>query len=151
VVAALSASCGQDLRGTFRSEYGFPLDDAAWPEILDAVQARVAARTWTPLAVGEGAIAPGASARISAVAPNPFRGGALVSVRTGRGGPASLTILDVNGRRVRTLQRGWLAAGAHELRWDGLDGRGHRAAPGVYLVRFESATGGDTRKLTLLE
>jgi hypothetical protein len=47
-VAAMSASTGQDLRSFFASEYGFPIDNPAWPAILSAVQARVAARTWTP-------------------------------------------------------------------------------------------------------
>jgi len=43
-VAAMSASAGEDLRGLFASRYGFPIDDAAWPDILSAVQARVAVR-----------------------------------------------------------------------------------------------------------
>jgi hypothetical protein len=44
LVAALSASAGQDLRSRFTSEYGFPIDNAAWPEILSSVQARIGAR-----------------------------------------------------------------------------------------------------------
>ena len=52
-VAALSASAGQDLRSTFSFEYGFPIDDAAWPEILGCVQSRIDARPWQPPAEGD--------------------------------------------------------------------------------------------------
>ena len=46
LVAAISASAGTDLRATFRTDYGFPVDDAAWSDIWPIVQAKVAARTW---------------------------------------------------------------------------------------------------------
>ena len=46
-VAAVSASAGVDLRDTFRSDYGFPIDDEAWPDIWPIVQSRVAARAWS--------------------------------------------------------------------------------------------------------
>ena len=44
LVAALSASAGQDLRGRFAAEYGFPSDDAGWATMLSAAQARIGAR-----------------------------------------------------------------------------------------------------------
>ncbi|MBU0616895.1 MAG: hypothetical protein KKI02_04190, partial [Planctomycetes bacterium] len=52
-VAALSASAGADLRATFATEYGFPIDDAAWPDILACVQARIDARPWQSAIVGD--------------------------------------------------------------------------------------------------
>ncbi|GMU23751.1 MAG: hypothetical protein AMXMBFR13_38290 [Phycisphaerae bacterium] len=48
IVAAASVTAGDDLRGLFAEEYGFPIDDDAWPEILAAVEARIAARPWLP-------------------------------------------------------------------------------------------------------
>ncbi|HOW69996.1 MAG TPA: kelch repeat-containing protein [Phycisphaerae bacterium] len=48
IVAAFSASAGQDLRDHFSSEYGFPIDNTAWPSMLAAAQARIAARPWRP-------------------------------------------------------------------------------------------------------
>ncbi|MBP7936456.1 MAG: hypothetical protein KA354_17595 [Phycisphaerae bacterium] len=45
-VAAVSASVGEDLRSLFAGRYGFPIDDASWPEMLAAAQARIAARPW---------------------------------------------------------------------------------------------------------
>ena len=49
-VAAISASTGLDLRSTFATDYGFPVDDASWPDILTHVQQRIAAR---PLIEGD--------------------------------------------------------------------------------------------------
>lgn len=48
LVAAFSASAGQDLRDHFSSEYGFPIDNTTWPLMLAAAQNRVAARPWQP-------------------------------------------------------------------------------------------------------
>ena len=45
-VAALSASTGDDLRARFATDYGFPIDHDAWPEMLAAAQTRIAARPW---------------------------------------------------------------------------------------------------------
>jgi hypothetical protein len=42
----MSASAGEDLRSLFGTEYGFPTDDEAWPDILAAVQAKIAARPY---------------------------------------------------------------------------------------------------------
>ena len=47
VVAAASATAGQDLRTLFAGTYGFPIDNDAWPAILAAVQTRIAARSWS--------------------------------------------------------------------------------------------------------
>ena len=46
LVAALSASAGEDLRSRFTAEFGFSIDDEAWPEMLAAAQARIASRPW---------------------------------------------------------------------------------------------------------
>jgi hypothetical protein len=57
-------------------------------------------------------------------------------------------VFDVNGRRVRSLFRGLLPAGAQALSWDGLDQRGARAAAGVYFVRLR--VGGEERVLKVV-
>ncbi|MBU0639533.1 MAG: Ig-like domain-containing protein [Planctomycetes bacterium] len=46
LVAALSASASDDLRTRFTNDYGFPIDNAAWPDMLAAAEARVTARPW---------------------------------------------------------------------------------------------------------
>jgi carboxypeptidase D len=50
-------------------------------------------------------------------------------------GPVRVGLFDAQGRRVRLLLDGRLAAGPHALAWDGRDGAGRAAASGVYFVR----------------
>jgi len=61
-----------------------------------------------------------------------------------------LEILDVRGRRVRTLVDEERAPGLHHVRWDGRDGAGRRVASGVYLVILEADGARRSRKILLL-
>jgi len=68
--------------------------------------------------------------------PNPSRGAAEISLALSRSvTAASVELLDLNGRRLRTLHQGPLSAGAHRLLWDGRDALGRSAASGIYWVR----------------
>jgi len=67
--------------------------------------------------------------------PNPFRGEAQVELVLPQPASVAVTVLDVTGRRVRTLAEGPRAAGTHAFRWDGRDEAGRASAPGLYLVR----------------
>jgi DNA-binding response OmpR family regulator len=53
-------------------------------------------------------------------------------------GDASIEILDVQGRLIRSVHRGFLPAGEHRLDWDGRDEAGNRVAPGLYMARLHS-------------
>lgn len=73
-------------------------------------------------------------ALVSAPDRNPFR----EAVHFTLDGPAargSITVWDVQGRTVRRLFEGVLAAGPRTFAWDGRDDAGRRAAPGIYLIR----------------
>lgn len=54
-------------------------------------------------------------------------------------GDVELGIVDIQGRQVRTVHRGTLAAGPHRITWDGRNTGGSLASPGVYfsVLRFE--------------
>ena len=54
--------------------------------------------------------------------------------------PVVVQVRDVAGGLVREVYNGLDAAGRHRRQWDGLDGRGQRVAPGVYICRVEVAT-----------
>jgi len=62
----------------------------------------------------------------------------------------SLAILDVQGRRVRSLVDGMQAAGAHDVSWGGEMDDGHPAADGVYFYRLETGGKATSRKLALV-
>jgi len=51
IAAAFSASTGQDLRTLFETDYGFPIDDGAWPTLLACAQQKIAARTFDQQAI----------------------------------------------------------------------------------------------------
>ena len=77
---------------------------------------------------------------LRAIYPNPFRAAATVDFTLAHGGPASLTVFDMQGRRVRGLLRGVpLAAGPHTIEWDGRTDEGRTVAAGAYFVRLEAA------------
>lgn len=57
IAAAFSASTGQDLRSLFETDYGFPIDDAAWPTLLACAQQKISARTFDQQAVCEALVA----------------------------------------------------------------------------------------------
>ncbi len=63
---------------------------------------------------------------------------------------ASLRIVDALGRQVAVLHEGPLAAGRHQLVWDGRDARGQACSSGLYFSLLETPTDRATGKLTLL-
>lgn len=64
--------------------------------------------------------------------------------------PVTLRLFDIAGRAVITLLGGEpLAAGRHEVAWDGRTGRGGRVAPGIYMLRLGTPTGARTQKLVV--
>ena len=52
---------------------------------------------------------------------------------------------------MRVLAEGTLAAGAHEVAWDGRDAQGRTVPSGLYFARLTTEYGIETRKLALLK
>ena len=84
---------------------------------------------------------PGPSTRVALEGrPNPSRaGGSTLHFDLAANESLSLTLYDLAGREVRSLAKGEFGAGPHDVEWNGLDASGHRAAPGIYLVRLKGA------------
>jgi hypothetical protein len=76
---------------------------------------------------------------------NPFRAATTLRYALPEGGPVTLTVYDVLGRRVATLVDGEKAAGRHTAT---LDGR--RLASGAYFVRLQSGDRVQTRRVQLV-
>ena len=93
----------------------------------------------------------GAAARtwLEASAPNPSNGDVALSYVLARGQRARVTIVDVSGRLVRTLQAGNLAAGMHRVQWDGRSDSGATERDGVYFCRLASDDGVYARTIVL--
>jgi len=62
-----------------------------------------------------------------------------------------LTVHDVTGRTVATLTDQVMAAGAHEVAWNGRDDAGSSVRPGVYFARLAAAGQETSRKLLLVQ
>jgi hypothetical protein len=82
--------------------------------------------------------------------PNPFSNETTIRFDLPLAGRARIEVIDVTGRRVRTLQDGPRGAGSHTLRWDGLDDAGVSTSAGVYYYRLETSAGWITRSLVRL-
>jgi hypothetical protein len=82
--------------------------------------------------------------------PNPFRSRTRIGFDVPEAAPVALVIYDVQGRKVRTIVDGLVAAGRHVVEWDGRDGDDHAVASGVYLCRIRSGGKAEARKLVLL-
>ena len=96
-------------------------------------------------------VGPATGARLSlSASANPFRPGAaplVVRWSSPRGDPATLDVLDLQGRQVATLARAAGASAEQTARWDGRDKGGAPAPAGLYLVRLRA--GRATRVLRL--
>ncbi len=81
--------------------------------------------------------------------PNPFNPLTTLHFTLPQAGPTRLAVYDPRGQLVALLLQDILTAGEHTATWNGLDAMGHSVASGVYVVRLETFSGGDARKITL--
>jgi hypothetical protein len=79
--------------------------------------------------------------------PNPFNPRTKVSFGLRREGTVTLRVYDVQGRLAATLVNGRMAAGNHEVEFNG-----DRLASGVYMMRLQMPDGVEmTRRITLMK
>jgi len=98
---------------------------------------------------GASAVGADASGRLRTVGPNPFRHEARVEFELARPAAVELEVIDVDGRRVRTLASGPRAAGRHVESWDGRTAAGRRASAGVYFVRLRAGDRVESERIVL--
>ena len=88
--------------------------------------------------------------------PNPFNPETWIPYRLAEGAFVTLTIYDLSGQVVRTLDVGRQNASAYENRskaiyWDGRNELGQRAASGVYFYHLSAGDYSATRKMLILK
>ncbi len=83
--------------------------------------------------------------------PNPFNPVTTIALDLPRAGVATLKIYDLRGALVRTLVDERLAAGHHEIEWNGTDNRGAAVASGVYFSETRAAGEVMVHKLALVK
>ena len=85
---------------------------------------------------------------LGAPRPNPSRGTSIFSLGVPIASQGRVDVLDVAGRRVRTLAAREFAAGTREVVFDGRDDAGRELRPGVY--RVLARVGGETTSRTIV-
>jgi hypothetical protein len=70
--------------------------------------------------------------------PNPFIDGTYIEFKLNTAGKYRLSVLDVNGRLIRTLGDEDQLSTDHTLYWDGRDNSGKTVISGVYFYRLET-------------
>jgi len=101
-------------------------------------------------AIADILLAPG---DVLGVYPNPSSPDkAGVLFRLARAGNVTLSIYDVAGRQVRTLESGFFKGGVQNLTWNGKDDSGQAVPTGIYLVRLTSSNGDHaTRRMVFFQ
>lgn len=87
---------------------------------------------------------------LSQNSPNPFMGQTGVRYSVARETHVEITVFSVRGQRVRTLVDETVPAGWNAARWDGRDGQGRDASPGVYFYRMSAGAYRSVRKMVKL-
>jgi len=96
----------------------------------------------------DGAAAVPAPLAFGSIAPNPCRESVEITYALAHAEQILLTVTDVTGRTVATLENRTVSAGEHRVVWGARDDRGRPLAAGVYLARLTS--GGTTRVARLV-
>jgi uncharacterized protein (DUF779 family) len=81
---------------------------------------------------------PGASLAFAPVSPNPAHGPTTLRFTLPEPRDVELVVTDLGGRRVATLSREHLAAGAQAIEWSGRDATGRAAPSGIYFATLVS-------------
>jgi outer membrane protein assembly factor BamB len=92
----------------------------------------------------------GGSLRLDLPAPNPRDGPTRIAWEMPAAARVRVEIFDVAGRLVRTLVDGDVAAGRHEVVWDGEDRFGSRSSAGVYFARARAGSESAVRQFVRL-
>ncbi|TFH65256.1 MAG: T9SS type A sorting domain-containing protein [Candidatus Zixiibacteriota bacterium] len=83
--------------------------------------------------------------------PNPFNPITAIRYSLHRPSQVSITVFNVLGQEVKTLESGMQSAGTYETTWDGTNQAGQEVASGIYFYRIKAGENIETRKMVLLK
>jgi hypothetical protein len=82
--------------------------------------------------------------------PNPFNPTTTISYDLPERSLVILTVFDIRGQEVATLQEEERPPGNYEVQWNGLDGQGNPVSTGVYFCRLQAGDFSQTIKMVYL-
>jgi hypothetical protein len=100
--------------------------------------------------VSDAPLAGVAAPLLSLASQNPARGVARFQLQLPSTRAVAMDVMDVAGRRVRSLAHQSFAAGAHSLTWDGTDDAGVAVGSGVYFVRLTAGEARESSRVVML-
>jgi hypothetical protein len=83
--------------------------------------------------------------------PNPFNSITTFSFSLPERAPATISIYNIQGKRIKTLLKETFDAGSKKMVWDGTDSHGNPVSSGVYFCRLHAGERVLTRKMVLLK
>lgn len=89
--------------------------------------------------------------RIDPAYPNPFNPLTAINYHLAEPTFVELNVFDPLGRKIKSLQEGFLPAGSHFVVWDGTDENGSRLPSGVYLIFLQTDRVTQTQRVLLLK
>lgn len=104
-----------------------------------------------------GVIDPSGSGRVSGPIqllgsyPNPFRPSTTIEFQVAARTDIRVRIFDLKGALVRELMNENVAAGRHQVTWDGTDRNRSRVSSGVYFYNVECGTAARSGRLVLVK
>ncbi len=83
--------------------------------------------------------------------PNPFNPDTKISLALPKNAHVQLTVFNVLGQAVKTLVDQDMAAGTHEVTWDGRNSDGTQVSSGIYFYRISAGDFSATKKMMMLK
>lgn len=83
--------------------------------------------------------------------PNPAHRTVSLTLDLPDAGRVSASVLDLQGRHVRSLADDLRSAGVHRFEWDLQDRQGRRVQPGLYLIRVTTPAGVQIRRVAVID
>ena len=83
--------------------------------------------------------------------PNPFNAQTVIKYQLPQNGQVELAIFNVLGQRVRMLVNEFQSSGSYQVRWHGIDELESLVTSGVYIIRLQSHSLVQTRKMIFLQ
>ena len=147
-LSAYTGSAGSAVRLRFRlrSDGNSNYDGLS----LDSLRVLLFDPAAQPALVAVGPPAAAGTLDLSSPWPNPARRLARFEFALPERAEASLVVLDLQGRLVRTLSSGITAGGGYARQWDMNDASGRRVNAGVYFVRLATPQRQLTRRLVVM-
>lgn len=141
------AAVTNESHGGKSAYFAFALEDIANPETGARLLGNILDWLETGNAIDEEKSLPDEMA-LSSMYPNPFNGATAFTVAIPADGKYMLTVSDVSGRAVETIEQGDMARGLHNILWT----PAQAVSSGIYFVRLRSETGEElTRKTVYLK